>query len=222
MNSQNNIYIQLNNCIDISMTWNEIDLNSIIIIVMAICIGIIKVIEMYKSGSYRNTKLNNSKEEMKQVEAIRNKYREKFKNNIKDIKKDMIKEIKNNKFDNEFDNSMNQMNNILERLIELYNNTNQLISTSNSTNSENSENNNINSNSTNNNSTSEDTPINVVDMNKLIELKNIDNHKSRIQSIKEEFADTPLRVVDLKKVKNDIINKLNEHNDIEIDIENNK
>lgn len=198
------------------MSFNEIDLNSIIIIVMAICIGIIKVIEMYKSGSYRNTKLNNSKEEMKQVEAIRNKYREKFKNNIKDIKKDMIKEIKNNKFDNEFDN-------ILERLIELYNNTNQLISTSNS-NSENSENN-------NNNSTSEDTPMNVVDMNKLIELKEIninsksnDNKsKSRIQSIKEEFAE---------KVKDDIINKLNEQsnqrfskhynndNDIEININN--
>lgn len=165
---------------------------------MAICIGIIKVIEMYKSGSYRNTKLNNSKEEMKQVEALRNKYREKFKNNIKDIKKDMIKEIKNNKFDNEFDN-------ILERLIELYNNTNQLISTSN-TNSENLENNN------NSNSTSED---------KLIELKNIkedlnkdinSNHKSRIQSIKEEFAD---------RIKNDIINKLNYNSDIEIDIEDN-
>lgn len=185
---------------------------------MAICIGIIKVIEMYKSGSYRNTKLNNSKEEMKQVEALRNKYREKFKNNIKDIKKDMIKEIKNNKFDNEFDN-------ILERLIELYNNTNQLISTSN-TNSENLDN---NSNS-NSRSTSEDklielkdikeylnkdinsTPLKVVDLNNDNSKNCINNHKSRIQSTKEEFAE---------KVRNDIINKLNEH-DIEIDIEDNK
>ena len=64
------------------MGFDNIDLNSIIIIVMAICIGIIKVIEIYKSGSYRNTKLNNSKEEMKHVEALRNKYREKFKNKI--------------------------------------------------------------------------------------------------------------------------------------------
>ena len=190
------------------MSLNEIDLNSIIIIVMAICIGIIKVIEMYKSGSYRNTKLNNSKEEMKQVEALRNKYREKFKNNIKDIKKDMIKEIKNNKFDNEFNNSMNQMNNILERLIELYN-TNQLISTSNSENLENN----------NSNSTSEDKLIELKEIN--INSKNSnqfkDNSKlckSRIQSTKEEFAD---------RIKNDIINKLNEelnNTDIEIDINN--
>ena len=199
---------------------------------MAICIGIIKVIEIYKSGSYRNIKLNNSKEEMKQVEALRNKYREKFKNNIKDIKKDMIKEIKNNKFDNEFDNSMNQMNNILERLIELYNNTNQLISTSNS-NSENSENNiNINSNSTSETNEIELTPKKVVDLNKDIKdikdikdkSNHISDHKSKkIQSIKEEFAD---------RVRNDIINKLNEqsnqrfskhyNNDIEIDIEDNK
>ena len=85
------------------MGFDSIDLNSIIIIVMAICIGIIKVIEIYKSGSYRNTKLNNSKEEMKQVEALRNKYREKFKNKIKDVKEDVIKEIKNRKFNDEDD-----------------------------------------------------------------------------------------------------------------------
>ena len=199
---------------------------------MAICIGIIKVIEMYKSGSYRNTKLNNSKEEMKQVEALRNKYREKFKNNIKDIKKDMIKEIKNNKFDNEFDNSMNQMNNILERLIELYNN--QLISTSN-TNSENSDNNQIYNSNTNSRSTSETNEIELKDIKNINSNDNNincmnNNHKSRIQSTKEEFV-TPQKVVDFEKVKNDIINKLNEqsnqrfskhyNNDIEIDIEDN-
>ena len=54
------------------MTWDEIDLNSIIIIVGAICIGIIKIIEMYKSGSYRNTKLNNSKEEMIKIIISKN------------------------------------------------------------------------------------------------------------------------------------------------------
>ena len=118
------------------MGFDTIDINSIIIIVMAICIGIIKVIEIYKSGSYRNTKLNNSKEEMKQVEALRNKYREKFKNKIKDVKEDVIKEIKNRKFNDELENSMNQMNNIIgeiNKLTELYNNTNNIISSSSST-----------------------------------------------------------------------------------------
>ena len=116
------------------MGFDSIDLNSIIIIVMAICIGIIKVIEIYKSGSYRNTKLNNSKEEMKQVEALRNKYREKFKNKIKDVKEDVIKEIKNKKFNNELENIIGEIN----KLTELYNNTNNIISSSES-NSNNSE-----------------------------------------------------------------------------------
>ena len=110
------------------MGFDTIDINSIIIIVMAICIGIIKVIEIYKSGSYRNTKLNNSKEEMKQVEALRNKYREKFKNKIKDVKEDVIKEIKNKKFNNELENIIGEIN----RLTELYNNTNNIISSSSS------------------------------------------------------------------------------------------
>ena len=92
------------------MNFENLDINSIIIIVMAICIGIIKVIEIYKSGSYRNTKLNNSKEEMKQVEALRNKYREKFKNKIKDVKEDVIKEIKNKRFDDESENIIGEIN----------------------------------------------------------------------------------------------------------------
>ena len=117
------------------MGFDTIDLNSIIIIVMAICIGIIKVIEIYKSGTYRNTKLNNSKEEMKQVEALRNKYREKFKNKIKDVKEDVIKEIKNRKFNDELENIIGEIN----RLTELYNNTNNIISSSTSENSNNSE-----------------------------------------------------------------------------------
>ena len=116
------------------MSWNDLDLNSIIIIVMAICIGIIKVIEIYKSGSYRNTKLNNSKEEMKQVEALRNKYREKFKNKIKDVKEYVITEIKNRKFNDELENIIGDIN----KLTELYNNTNNIISSSES-NSNNSE-----------------------------------------------------------------------------------
>ena len=110
------------------MGFDSIDINSIIIIVMAICIGIIKVIEIYKSGSYRNTKLNNSKEEMKQVEALRNKYREKFKNKIKDVKEDVIKEIKNRKFNDELENIIGEIN----KLTELYNNTNNIISSSSS------------------------------------------------------------------------------------------
>ena len=171
------------------MTWDDIDLNSIIIIVGAICIGIIKVIEMYKSGSYRNTKLNNSKEEMKQVEALRSKYREKFKNQIKDVKEDMIKEIKNKKFDDEFDN-------IIERLMELYNNTNELITSR---------------------SSSEDIveekkeqPIISNKEGKLI-LKDIGaKRRSRLQSTKEEFAE---------KIKDNIIKRLSEHNDVEIEME---
>ena len=171
------------------MTWDDIDLNSIIIIVGAICIGIIKVIEMYKSGSYRNTKLNNSKEEMKQVEALRSKYREKFKNQIKDVKEDMIKEIKNKKFDDEFDN-------IIERLMELYNNTNELITSR---------------------SSSEDIveekkeqPIISNKEGKLI-LKDIGaKRRSRMQSTKEEFAE---------KVRDNIIKKLSEHDDVEIEME---
>lgn len=115
------------------MGFDSIDVNSIIIIVMAICIGIIKVIEIYKSGSYRNTKLNNSKEEMKQVEALRNKYREKFKNKIKDVKEDVIKEIKNRKFNDELENIVGEIN----KLTELYNNTNNIISSSTSENSNN-------------------------------------------------------------------------------------
>ena len=117
------------------MNFENLDINSIIIIVIAICIGLIKVIEIYKSGSYRNTKLNNSKEEMKQVETLRNKYREKFKNKIKDVKEDVIKEIKNRKFNDELENSMNRMNNIvgeINKLTELYNNTNNIISSSSS------------------------------------------------------------------------------------------
>ena len=171
------------------MTWDDIDLNSIIIIVGAICIGIIKVIEMYKSGSYRSTKLNNSKEEMKQVEALRSKYREKFKNQIKDVKEDMIKEIKNKKFDDEFDN-------IIERLMELYNNTNELITSR---------------------SSSEDIveekkeqPIISNKEGKLI-LKDIGaKRRSRMQSTKEEFAE---------KVRDNIIKKLSEHDDVEIEME---
>lgn len=108
------------------MGFDTIDVNSIIIIVMAICIGIIKVIEIYKSGSYRNTKLNNSKEEMKQVEALKNKYREKFKNNIKNIKNDMIKEIKNKKFNIDLEN----INESLDKLIKIYNDTNTLLTSS--------------------------------------------------------------------------------------------
>ena len=156
------------------MTWDDIDLNSIIIIVGAICIGIIKIIEMYKSGSYRNTKLNNSKEEMKQVEALRSKYREKFKNQIKDVKEDMIK----------------------ERLMELYNNTNELITSR---------------------SSSEDIveekkeqPIISNKEGKLI-LKDIGaKRRSRMQSTKEEFAE---------KIKDNIIKRLSEHNDVEIEME---
>ena len=171
------------------MTWDDIDLNSIIIIIGAICIGIIKVIEMYKSGSYRNIKLNNSKEEMKQVEALRSKYREKFKNQIKDVKEDMIKEIKNKKFDDEFDN-------IIERLMELYNNTNELITSR---------------------SSSEDIveekkeqPIISNKEGKLI-LKDIGaKRRSRMQSTKEEFAE---------KIKDNIIKRLSEHNDVEIEME---
>ena len=124
------------------LRFDTIDLNSIIIIVMAICIGIIKVIEIYKSGSYRNTKLNNSKEEMKQVETLRNKYREKFKNKIKDVKEDVIKEIKNRKFNDELENSMNRMTNIIgeiNKLTELYNKANNRISSSSSTPLNNSE-----------------------------------------------------------------------------------
>lgn len=115
------------------MNFENLDINSIIIIVIAICIGLIKVIEMYKSGSYRNIKLNNSKEEMKQVETLKNKYREKFKNNIKDIKNEMIKEIKNRKFNDELEISMNKMNNInesLDKLIKIYNDTNTLLTSS--------------------------------------------------------------------------------------------
>ena len=171
------------------MGFDNIDLNSIIIIVMAICIGIIKVIEIYKSGSYRNTKLNNSKEEMKQVEALRSKYREKFKNQIKDVKEDMIKEIKNKKFDDEFDN-------IIERLMELYNNTNDLITSR---------------------SSSEDIvddkkvqPVISNKEGKLI-LKDIAvKRRSRMQSTKEEFAE---------KIKDNIIKRLSEHNDVEIEME---
>ena len=165
------------------MGFDNIDLNSIIIIVMAICIGIIKVIEIYKSGSYRNTKLNNSKEEMKQVEALRSKYREKFKNQIKDVKEDMIKEIKNKKFDDEFDN-------IIERLMELYNNTNELITSR---------------------SSSEDIvddkkvqPVISNKEGKLIELKGVSKCRPRMQSTKEEFAE---------KVRDNIIKRLSEHND---------
>ena len=172
------------------MGFDTIDLNSIIIIVMAICIGIIKVIEIYKSGSYRNTKLNNSKEEMKQVEALRSKYREKFKNQIKDVKEDMIKEIKNKKFDDEFDN-------IIERLMELYNNTNELITSR---------------------SSSEDIveekkvqPVISNKEGKLIELKDMAvKRRSRMQSTKEEFAE---------KIKDNIIKRLSEHNDVEIEME---
>ena len=177
------------------MGFDSIDLNSIIIIVMAICIGIIKVIEIYKSGSYRNTKLNNSKEEMKQVEALRSKYREKFKNQIKDVKEDMIKEIKNKKFDDEFDN-------IIERLMELYNNTNELITSR--------------SSSTSGSSSEEiveekkEQPIISNKEGKLI-LKDIGaKRRSRMQSTKEEFAE---------KIKDNIIKRLSEHNDVEIEME---
>ena len=171
------------------MGFDSIDINSIIIIVMAICVGIIKVIEIYKSGSYRNTKLNNSKEEMKQVEALRSKYREKFKNQIKDVKEDMIKEIKNKKFDDEFDN-------IIERLMELYNNTNELITSR---------------------SSSEDIVEEKKEQprisnkeGKLI-LKDIGaKRRSRMQSTKEEFAE---------KIKDNIIKRLSEHNDVEIEME---
>lgn len=114
------------------MNFENLDINSIIIVVIAICIGLIKVIEIYKSGSYRNTKLNNSKEEMKQVETLKNKYREKFKNNIKDIKNDMIKEIKNRKFNNDLEN----INESLDKLIKIYNDTNTLLTSSSSLNSE--------------------------------------------------------------------------------------
>ena len=171
------------------MTWDDIDLNSIIIIVGAICIGIIKVIEMYKSGSYRSTKLNNSKEEMKQVEALRSKYREKFKNQIKDVKEDMIKEIKNKKFDDEFDN-------IIERLMELYNNTNELITSRSSS-----------------EDIVEDKKIQPTISNKegKLILKDIGaKRRSRMQSTKEEFAE---------KIKDNIIKRLSEHNDVEIEME---
>ena len=117
------------------MNFENLDINSIIIVVIAICIGLIKVIEIYKSGSYRNTKLNNSKEEMKQVEALRNKYREKFKNKIKDVKEDVIKEIKNRKFNDELENIVGEIN----KLTELYINTNNIISSSSSTPLNNSE-----------------------------------------------------------------------------------
>lgn len=178
------------------MTWDDIDLNSIIIIVGAICIGIIKVIEMYKSGSYRSTKLNNSKEEMKQVEALRSKYREKFKNQIKDVKEDMIKEIKNKKFDDEFDN-------IIERLMELYNNTNELITSRSSSTS--------GSNSEEIVDEKKEQPIISNKEGKLIELKSMNNkRRSRMQSTKEEFAE---------KVRDNIIKKLSEHDDVEIEME---
>lgn len=108
------------------MNFENLDINSIIIVVIAICIGLIKVIEIYKSGSYRNTKLNNSKEEMKQVETLKNKYREKFKNNIKNIKNDMIKEIKNKKFNIDLEN----INESLNKLIKIYNDTNTLLTSS--------------------------------------------------------------------------------------------
>lgn len=114
------------------MNFENLDINSIIIVVIAICIGLIKVIEIYKSGSYRNTKLNNSKEQMKQVETLKNKYREKFKNNIKDIKNDMIKEIKNKKFNNDLEN----INESLDKLIKIYNDTNTLLTSSSTQNSE--------------------------------------------------------------------------------------
>lgn len=114
------------------MGFDSIDINSIIIVVIAICIGLIKVIEIYKSGTYRNTKLNNSKEELKQVETLKNKYREKFKNNIKNIKNDMIKEIKNKKFNNELENITES----LDKLIKIYNDTNTLLTSNSSPNSE--------------------------------------------------------------------------------------
>ena len=134
------------------MNFENLDINSIIIIVIAICIGLIKVIEIYKSGSYRNTKLNNSKEEMKQVEALRNKYREKFKNKIKDVKEDVINEIKNRKFNDRMNEVSNELENIIgeiNKLTELCsktsfsevfnNNTNNIISSSSSTPLNNSE-----------------------------------------------------------------------------------
>ena len=177
------------------MSWDEIDFNSILIIIGVICITILKIIEMWKSGSYRSTKLNNSKEEMKQVEALRSKYREKFKNQIKDVKEDMLKEIKNKKFDDEFDN-------IIERLMELYNNTNELItSRSSSTSGSNSE------------EIVEDKKEHPVISNKegKLILKDIGaKRRSRMQSTKEEFAE---------KVRDNIIKKLSEHDDVEIEME---
>lgn len=172
------------------MSWDEIDFNSILIIIGAICITILKIIEMWKSGSYRSTKLNNSKEEMKQVEALRSKYREKFKNQIKDVKEDMIKEIKNKKFDDEFDN-------IIERLMELYNNTNELITSRSSS-----------------EDIVDDKKVQSTISNKegkLIELKEMaTKRRSRMQSTKEEFAE---------KVRDNIIKKLSEHDDVEIEME---
>lgn len=146
------------------MSWDEIDFNSILIIIGAICITILKIIEMWKSGSYRNTKLTNSKEEMKQVEALRSKYREKFKKQIQDIKEDMLKKIQNKKFDDEFEN-------IIERLTELYTTTSDLITSR---------------------SSSEDLMDHKKDKDKdkLIELKEItDKQRARAQSHKEEFAE---------------------------------
>ena len=175
------------------MTWDDIDLNSIIIIVGAICIGVIKIIEMWKSGSYRSTKLTNSKEEMKQVEELRNKYREKFKRQIENVKKDMIDEIQNKTFNDEFDK-------IIGRLVDIYNNTNELITSRSDSASR---------------SNSEDIVEHkkIEDNNKLIELEEIkDKRRTRAQSRKEEITD---------KIKKDILKGLSEHidsKDVEIDM----
>ena len=175
------------------MTWDDIDLNSIIIIVGAICIGVIKIIEMWKSGSYRNSKLTNSKEEMKQVEALRNKYREKFKRQIENVKKDMIDEIQNKTFNDEFDK-------IIGRLVDIYNNTNELITSRSGSASR---------------SNSEDLVEHkkIEDNDKLIELEEIkDKQRTRAQSHKEEITD---------KIKKDILKRISEHidnKDVEIDM----
>ena len=175
------------------MTWDDIDLNSIIIIVGAICIGVIKIIEMWKSGSYRNSKLTNSKEEMKQVEELRNKYREKFKRQIENVKKDMIDEIQNKTFNDEFDK-------IIGRLVDIYNNTNELITSRSDSASR---------------SNSEDLIEHkkIEDNDKLIELEEIkDKQRTRAQSRKEEITD---------KIKKDILKGLSEHidsKDVEIDM----
>lgn len=143
------------------MKWDEIDFNSILIIVGAICIGILKLVEMWKSGSYRSTKLINSKEEMKQVEALKTKYREKLKKEINNVKKVMLDKIENKQFNSEFEN-------ILDRLTELYSSTNNLITSR---------------------SNSEDLMKNEEpENNKLIELKET-KQRSRMQSCKEDFAE---------------------------------